>query len=131
MKGHVFQLSNDRFGCHVMQKAIEKVREDVKMMLITELYPHIYETFTHRFACHVWQRIFEVSWKNSIQKSNLMARVHNAIAGKWAFIANDENGSLIVQCIFEHCSYTDKLPIINELFNCIDDLSKGIVPLPL
>ena len=127
MRGHVLQLSCDRFGCHVMQKAIEKVRQDIKITLITELYPHIYETFTNRFACHVWQRIFEVQWKDDgYQQPQFMAHVQRAISGKWTSVANDENGSLIVQCIFEHCSYEDKAPIIEELFACIYGLSKGM-----
>ena len=132
MKGHVFQLSCDRFGCHVMQKAIEKVRGDIKISLIHELFPHIYETFTHRFACHVWQRIFEVQWsKTNNEKTNIMNHVHTAISKKWASIANDENGSLIVQCIFEHCEHHEKIPIIEELFTCTYELSKGFLFLVL
>ncbi|KAJ3326821.1 hypothetical protein HDU91_004539 [Kappamyces sp. JEL0680] len=123
MKGQVVQLSCDRFGCHVMQKAIEKVREDIKISLVTELYNAILETFTHRFACHVWQRIFEVKWTTLVP--TIMSHVHSAVVGQWATIANDENGSLIVQCIFEHSPQEEKDPIIKEIFEYTYDISKG------
>lgn len=123
MRGHVVQLSCDRFGCHVMQKAIFKVREDIKYALIIELFAAIQDTFTHRFACHVWQRVFEIKWKS--EKRQIMEIVQSTMAGQWDTIANDENGSLIVQCIFEHCSYSDKLPIISEIFNYTYDIARG------
>ncbi|KAI8895703.1 armadillo-type protein [Globomyces pollinis-pini] len=124
MKGHVIQLSCDRFGCHVMQKAIEKVGDEVKMNLISELFPSIPETFTHRFACHVWQRIFEIKWKDG-RSPNYMSVIQNAVVGQWASIANDENGSLVVQCIFEHVTPAEKAPVIEEIFQCTAEISKG------
>lgn len=93
-------------------------------MLIQELYVAIQDTFTNRFSCHVWQRIFEVQW--TTMNVDIMAKVQSVLVGKWADIANDENGSLIVQCIFEHCKYSDKLPIIAEIFKCTADISRGL-----
>jgi hypothetical protein len=124
MQGHVLQLSCDRFGCHVMQKAIEKVGEVAKLNIISELYKSIPETFTHRFACHVWQRIFEIKWTKN---PKLMDKIHVAVKGIWATIASDENGSLVVQCIFEHCSEQERQPIILEVFKCTETISKGII----
>lgn len=132
MKGHVIQLSCDRFGCHVMQKvlikinkqAIEKVDEQLKMELISELFRSIPETFTHRFSCHVWQRVFEIKW-TSFEPPQIMEFVQAAVCGQWAEIANDENGSLVVQCIFEHCTDIEKAPIIADIFECTLDISRG------
>lgn len=123
MRGHVVQLSCDRFGCHVMQKAIEKLGQDVKLMLISELFQSIPETFTHRFACHVWQRVFEIKWNPGTP--SIMDYIQSSVVGQWATIANDENGSLVVQCIFEHCSQQEKLQVINEIFACTADIAKG------
>ena len=123
IRGHFYQLSCDRFGCHVMQKAIEKMDETTKLILIQELYKSIHETITHRFSCHVWQRIFEIKW--TVETPDIMEHVHQAINGNWAEIANDENGSLVVQCIFEHCPLEDKLPIIADVFQCTLDIAKG------
>ncbi|KAJ3322555.1 hypothetical protein HDV06_002932 [Boothiomyces sp. JEL0866] len=123
MRGHVVQLSCDRFGCHVMQKAIEKLGQEVKLMLISELFQSIPETFTHRFACHVWQRVFEIKWNPGTP--SIMDYIQSSVVGQWAAIANDENGSLVVQCIFEHCSQQEKLQVINEIFACTADIAKG------
>jgi hypothetical protein len=124
MQGHVLLLSCDRFGCHVMQKAIEKVGEEAKLNVIMELFKSIPETFTHRFACHVWQRIFEIKWEKL--KPNLMEKINTSVKGIWATIANDENGSLVVQCIFENCTDEERKPIIEEVFKCTAAISKGI-----
>jgi transcriptional regulator CtsR len=130
MKEHVIQLSCDRFGCHVMQKvpnnlqkAIEKVDDHLKMELISELFKSIPETFTHRFSCHVWQRVFEIKWVD--ETPSIMQFVQNAVVGQWAEIANDENGSLVVQCIFEHCTDKEKAPIIADIFTCTLEISRG------
>ncbi|KAJ3275236.1 hypothetical protein HDV01_000963 [Terramyces sp. JEL0728] len=129
MRGHVVQLSCDRFGCHVMQKAIEKLGQEVKLMLISELFQSIPETFTHRFACHVWQRVFEIKWNPGAP--SIMDYIQNSVVGQWAAIANDENGSLVVQCIFEHCSQLEKLQVINEIFACTADIAKGFIILTI
>lgn len=92
-------------------------------MIISELFRSIPETFTHRFACHVWQRVFEIKW--TIEPPPIMQYVQNAIFGQWTTIANDENGSLVVQCIFENCSQNEKIPVINEIFKCTAEISKG------
>ena len=123
IKGNVIQLSCDRFGCHVMQKAIEKVKEQHKAAIILELYGSICETFIHRFSCHVWQRIFEIKW--TVHNPGLIEHVQEAVKGQWAMVANDENGSLVVQCIFEHCIPLDRIPIIEELFKCTEESAKG------
>lgn len=93
------------------------------MELISELFCSIPETFTHRFSCHVWQRVFEIKW--ALEPPAIMYFVQQAIAGQWAEIANDENGSLVVQCIFEHCNDVEKAPIIEDIFKCTMDISRG------
>lgn len=93
------------------------------MQLISELYKSIPETFTHRFACHVWQRIFEIEWSQTGPK--IMSVVQEAVIGNWASIANDENGSLVVQCIFEHGDDISRAPIIEEIFKYTAAISKG------
>ncbi|KAL5039576.1 meiotic PUF protein 1 [Batrachochytrium dendrobatidis] len=123
MHGQVITLSCDRFGCHVMQKVIDKVDKDIKILLISELYQSIVETFTHRFACHVWQRVFETSWTG--KPPNIMESVQSVLSGYWNSIANDENGSLVVQCIFDNCTEEETGPIISEIFKNTAELAKG------
>ncbi|KAI8925267.1 armadillo-type protein [Entophlyctis helioformis] len=123
MRGHVLHLACDRFGCHVMQKAIERMDEDIKTAIVSELLKCVTETFTHRFACHVWQRVFETRWMS--EPPPIMSYIHATLKGNWAMIANDENGSLVVQCIFENCSDAEKMPIVSEIFEHTVDIAKG------
>ncbi|KAJ3127503.1 hypothetical protein HK098_006281 [Nowakowskiella sp. JEL0407] len=123
MRGNMYTLSCDRFGCHVVQKALDAIDEELKAALISELFRTIPETITHRFACHVWQRIFEIKWKDD--QLSVMPYVDSALRSQWHMIANDENGSLVVQCIFENCLEKEKVPIIQEILDHSVEIAKG------
>ncbi|KAJ3087957.1 hypothetical protein HK102_009891 [Quaeritorhiza haematococci] len=124
MRGKVYELACDRFGCHVVQKAFDTVDDELKTALISELFRAIPETITHRFACHVWQRVFETRW-GSQEPPAVMQYVDSALKGQWHLIANDENGSLVVQCIFENCSEQEKAPLLCEILAHVVDIAKG------
>ena len=124
MKQNVLDLACDRFGCHVVQKAVEFVEEDQKVILASEMFQRTRETITHRFASHVWQRIFEIKWKNPLPV--LLEKVNATLTGHWATIANDEHGSLVVQCIFENADQSEKYPIINEILINVQNVAKGV-----
>ncbi|KNC97720.1 uncharacterized protein SPPG_07182 [Spizellomyces punctatus DAOM BR117] len=123
MRGNVLNLACDRFGCHVVQKALDTVEEDLKASLISELFRCIRETITHRFACHVWQRIFQIKW--SAEPPAVMHYLDSSLKGQWHTIANDENGSLVVQCIFENCSQKEKGPILCEVLARTVEVARG------
>lgn len=124
MRGNVFSLASDRFSCHVVQKALDCVNEDLKVLLIGELFRVIPETFTHRFACHVWQRIFELKWVG--EPPTIMSYVHAALKGQWHVVANDDNGSLVIQCIFENCSDGEKASVMSEVLVYSLEIAKGM-----
>ncbi|ORY44361.1 ARM repeat-containing protein [Rhizoclosmatium globosum] len=144
MGGHMYPLSCDRFGCHVVQKALDVCEDDVKLSIVTELFRAIPETITHRFACHVWQRVFETKWGTTLSpptpialeqfpltanmvdstspaqvqitfsnRSKIVQRVDAALKGQWHLVANDENGSLVVQ------------EIVKEVLVYAADIAKG------
>ncbi|KAJ3156894.1 hypothetical protein HDU86_003429 [Geranomyces michiganensis] len=123
MRGNVLNLACDRFGCHVIQKALETVDEDLRTSLITELFRCVRETITHRFACHVWQRIFQIKWNG--EPPAVMHYLDASLKGQWHLIANDENGSLVVQCIFENCSQKEKGPILCEVLARTVEVARG------
>jgi hypothetical protein len=126
MKQNVLELACDRFGCHVVQKAVEFVAEDQKVIIASEMFQRTRDTITHRFASHVWQRIFEIKWKTPLPI--LLEKVNAALSGHWATIANDEHGSLVVQCIFENSASDEKHPIINEVLIHVQNVAKGMSP---
>jgi hypothetical protein len=124
MKGHFYNLSCDRFGCHVVQKAIETLEWDMKAALVSEILPFAHETINHRFACHVWQRIFETKWPAG-DPLRIMQHVNETLTGLWSRIANDENGSLVVQCIFENCDEAEQRPALKEILTNLVEVAKG------
>ena len=126
MTSNVLELAYDRFGCHVVQKAVERGEEEEKIIIIVEMLEQITESITHRFASHVWQRIFEIRWKTAFPL--LYESVCKTLKGNWADIANDEHGSLVVQCIFENGGIQEKTQIIDEIFINLQTVSKGIIP---
>ncbi|KAI8826947.1 armadillo-type protein [Fimicolochytrium jonesii] len=123
LRGNVLCLACDRFGCHVVQKALDTVDEDLKTLLISELFRCVRETITHRFACHVWQRIFQIKWSG--EPPAVMHYLDAALKGQWHLIANDENGSLVVQCIFENCGQKEKGPILCEVLSRTVEVARG------
>ncbi|KAG2173274.1 hypothetical protein INT43_004648 [Umbelopsis isabellina] len=123
MQGHIVSLAKEPFGCHVVQKALDNVDEDIKTELVSELFENIPETITHRYACHVWQKVFEIRWNGN--PPAVMNHVNNALRGRWAKVALDETGSLVIQNIFENLTEKDKRPILNEVLDNIVVIAKG------
>lgn len=107
MRGNILTLACDPFGCHVVQKALDNVQEDAKARIVTEMFRRIRETIVHRYACHVWQKVFEIRWTDA--PPAVMTYVNSAVAGRWASVAVDETGSLVVQNIYENCAEHDKV----------------------
>lgn len=110
MRGNILTLACDPFGCHVVQKALDNVEEDCKARIVTEMFRRIRETIVHRYACHVWQKVFEIRWVDA--PPAVMTYVNSAVVGRWAGVAVDETGSLVVQNIFENCAEHDKVPSV-------------------
>ncbi|KAG9062439.1 hypothetical protein KI688_005354 [Linnemannia hyalina] len=123
MRGNILTLACDPFGCHVVQKALDNVEEDCKARIVTEMFRRIRETIVHRYACHVWQKVFEIRWVDA--PPAVMTYVNSAVVGRWAGVAVDETGSLVVQNIFENCAEHDKRPVLNEILQSVTTIAKG------
>lgn len=89
-----------------------------------EMFLTLPNTITHKFACHVWQRVFETKWTGS-ESPAIFQRVYESLKNQWHLIANDENGSLVIQCIFENCGDATRISIMNEILCHSADISKG------
>ena len=124
MKGHILSLSYDRFGCHVIQKAVECTNDEIRMIILDELFPYIKETVMHKFSCHVWQRVFQIKWDNGLPPI-IMINMHKTLLGIWDTVASDENGSLVVQCIFENSTEEEKRPILDSVLKRTIDIALG------
>ena len=75
----------------------------------------IIDSICNKFACHVWQRIFEIGWTKA-DIEILFTKVSIALKGKWVEVSKDENGSLVVQCLFENIPY--------EVIDCSEEITK-------
>jgi Pumilio-family RNA binding repeat len=93
-------LSMDRFGWHVVQRAFEVVPTEYKAIMVHELL-RIPETIFDCYAGRVWQKIFQLHWAEFIPR--MMEYLNNAFSGKWHAVALIEQGSLVIQSIFENC----------------------------
>ncbi|EPY49975.1 RNA-binding protein Mcp2 [Schizosaccharomyces cryophilus OY26] len=121
--GNMYKLATDPFGCHVVQKAFDNIDEDIKYSMMEELFVTIDETIMHHYACHVWQKLFETRWFN--YPVNVMDRVNIALKGKWHEVALGENGSLVVQNMFENCVEKDKHDCVEEVILHLDLIVRG------
>jgi hypothetical protein len=108
-------------------KALDVCEDDIKLEIVNELFRSIPETITHRFACHVWQRVFETQWSmtSPSRRSQIVSHVDQTLKGQWHLVANDENGSLVVQCVFENCGEVDKNSVVKEILNHAVDIARG------
>ncbi|KAF7725299.1 hypothetical protein EC973_000309 [Apophysomyces ossiformis] len=132
MQGHVVELTCDPFACHVVQKALDVIDEKLKSHLVFELTNAIPKTITHKYACHVWQKICTIQWID--ESPSIMAHMHAELQGQWAQVALDENGSLVVQNVFENltdaektkkCPLPNQRPILEEVLANVVMIAKG------
>ncbi|GAA6021634.1 hypothetical protein JCM11491_001246 [Sporobolomyces phaffii] len=97
--GHFLELSLDPFGCHVVQKLLDRCDPATKERVIDELSPFP-NTLLQKSSLHVWNRL--LSQPNS---PSFYSRLANQVgAGSWRHIVLEEGGSLIVQHLLEDWS---------------------------
>lgn len=118
MRGRILELTCHPFGCHVVQKALEYVDEATRSDLVTELLSvRIPETIVHKHACHVWQKVFEIRWAHHTPPP-IMKRLQEALEDRWAQVALDETGSLVIQNVFENLTEEDKVKLMTVHNKC-------------
>lgn len=128
IRQNISSLATDRFACHVVQKALDHLSLDMKYTLMDEMLKSAPHTITHKFGCHVWQRLFETSWDSAEKEGKpprLMQGVEASLNGQWHSLANDENGSLVLQCIFENSNDSERAPIVEQVLSHMLEISMG------
>ncbi|KAJ3390000.1 hypothetical protein HDU84_008059 [Entophlyctis sp. JEL0112] len=63
--------------------------------------------------------------KSSVGETETSERMDLFLKGQWHSIANDESGSLVVQCIFENCPEMEKRGIVQEVLAHVGEIAKG------
>ncbi|KAJ3356378.1 hypothetical protein HDU83_001169 [Entophlyctis luteolus] len=110
-----------RFACHVWQRVFE-TRWGVSIP--SSVSANAVEHFP------LTSNLPETASPSQVQttyatRTKISARVDAALKGQWHLVANDENGSLVVQCIFENCVDSDKREIVKEVLVYAADIAKG------
>ncbi|KAI9247683.1 armadillo-type protein [Phascolomyces articulosus] len=126
MQGRIVSLTCQPFGCHVLQKAFDCCPDETtRASMVEELFENISDTITHKHACHIWQKVFEMQWTQQDVAPPVMARVNQALQGKWTQVALDETGSLVIQHIFENVCEQEKRPVLDEVLDNIMVIARG------
>ncbi|KAI9341400.1 armadillo-type protein [Obelidium mucronatum] len=109
-----------RFACHVWQRVFETkwgAPLNPQSPTALEQFP-----LTANMPDTTSPAQVQITFAN---RSKIVQRVDAALKGQWHLVANDENGSLVVQCIFENCTDADKREIIKEVLVFAADIAKG------
>ncbi|GAA5904419.1 uncharacterized protein JCM6883_006486 [Sporobolomyces salmoneus] len=93
--GHFLQLSLDPFGCHVVQKLLDRCDGSTKEQVINELSPFP-NTLLQKPSLHVWNRL--LSQPNPPEFYQRLAEMGKTT---WSRIVMEEGGSLLVQHMLE------------------------------
>lgn len=96
--------------------------EDLQRQIVEELLcSDIYSTFTGRYCVHVWAKILEIRWTDANFARTVFETINAAMRGRWAGLAMQETGSIIVQNLFESAIDRDKAACIAEVLERLPD----------
>lgn len=125
LKGFFAQLSLSQYGCHVVQRALD-AGEDLKLCIVEELMRcDLVMTLTSRNSVHVWAKVLEIKWSDPAFHRSLMGAINAAMAGRWASIAMQETGSIVVQNLFESTNPVGKAACIEEILQQLDQCASN------
>ena len=119
MKGHVWTLSMQMYGCRVVQKALEHVLTDQQASMVKELdgpAKQILKVIRDQNGNHVVQKAIERVPAEHIQ---FIIEAHK---GEVVKLATHTYGCRVIQRILEHCEPAAKRVILDELHGCVGPL---------
>jgi len=111
MVGHVYEFSLQMYGCRVIQKALEKVEYDQKLLLSQELRGSVIRCVEDQNGNHVVQKIIEYLGFND-EHINFLISEFKEITYKMSI---HPYGCRVMQRMLEHCSQEIMEPIIEEI----------------
>ncbi|TPX75413.1 hypothetical protein CcCBS67573_g03331 [Chytriomyces confervae] len=125
-----------RFACHVWQRVFETQWTMYPYSAAAVPLLHAtYNTNSNNTTAHSTEQQADPDWEAATGELSLSSTTHPVISvvrsmdavlrGQWHAIANDESGSLVVQCVFENCPEVEKRGIIQEVLAHAADIATG------
>ncbi|KAJ3220674.1 hypothetical protein HDU81_011250 [Chytriomyces hyalinus] len=128
-----------RFACHVWQRVFET--QWAMYPYSAAAVPLLHATYNtnnntnNTSQSTEQQQQSDAGWEPATGELSLNSTTHPVISvvrsmdavlrGQWHAIANDESGSLVVQCVFENCPEVEKRGIIQEVLAHAADIATG------
>ncbi|KAG6900881.1 hypothetical protein C0993_009999 [Termitomyces sp. T159_Od127] len=115
MEGRIQGLSQQMYGCRVVQKAIEFVLPEQQSVFVKELEPQILKCVKDANGNHVIQKLVE-----RVSPDNLGFIKH--FRGNVYDLATHPYGCRVLQRCFEHLPEETTRPLMDELHKCATSL---------
>ena len=114
--GAIVPLTLSPCGVHVIMRVLDG--PEIWQNAVTKelLRDSLKTTLTTQHSMCVWQKIFNVRWSNTGMRSEIRDRIHDALRGQWADIANTETGSVLFQHLLANMMLSETDDAIEEVF---------------
>lgn len=103
-------------GVHVIMRVLDGPEIWQNVLTKELLQDSLKTTLTTQHSLCVWQKIFNVRWSNAGMRSEIRTRIHDALRGQWADVANTETGSVMFQYLLESMILCETDDGIQEVF---------------
>jgi hypothetical protein len=117
VRGKIYSLAKDQYGCRFLQKRLEEDNADEIAIIFEEISDHIVELMTDPFGNYLCQKLLEHITEK--QKTEIIIAVSNDLVD----IATNMHGTRAVQKLIECLSTQEQVDIV------IKSLKQSVVTL--
>lgn len=133
MVGEVDQLSRHMYGCRVVQKALETLKESDFVDIISEFHDNVLSCIYDQNGNHVIQKVVEVistraktyqldSSEKAAKCSSQLNFVLDCVMKNTVSLSCHPYGCRVLQRILEHCVESQKSATLNSIQKCLRTL---------
>lgn len=119
LMGNVFFLSQDMYGCRVIQKAIDYAGPDTLVMLVQELNEEggVTRCIYNQNGNHVIQKCIETA------EPYVIPIIMQSFKDQIVDLSQHVYGCRVVQKLIKHCDKKMKIPLIMQILPSVESLS--------
>lgn len=108
VKGRIYELAKDQYGCRFLQKKLEEQDADEVDLIFAEVYPHICELMVDPFGNYLCQKLVEHCSDN--QKTKIIHSVSKDLVK----ISTNMHGTRAVQKLIECISTAKQIKLVTR-----------------